>query len=147
MTVTANPTGGPAQISWAQGAVPSAPTHQRRAPPVTAPSVSPSPQPAADPAVTSYTLTATPQGGGAAVTQTGAASPITLTGLVNGTTYDLSLTATNAAGTSTAGHRRRHPDAPLPRRRHRLHRHPRHRHGRPRAGSPRPASPPPATAW
>lgn len=102
MTVTTNTTtGGPAQISWAQGAVPPAPVLGTITPGDGTLGVAFT-QPAADPAVTGYTITATPQGGGATVTQTGASSPITVTGLVNGTTYDLSLTATNSAGTSTA---------------------------------------------
>jgi hypothetical protein len=52
------------------------------------------------PAGTSYELTATPQGGGAPVIVSGASSPLTVTGLANFTTYDLSLTATNAGGTN-----------------------------------------------
>ena len=51
-------------------------------------------------AITLYTVTATPTGGGSSITATGTASPVTVTGLVNGTTYTFSVTATNAAGTS-----------------------------------------------
>jgi hypothetical protein len=103
MTVTANPaTGGPAAINWAQGAIPAAPAITTVTPGDATLAVAFTAS-AADPAITSYTLSATPQGGGATVTQTGASSPINLTGLVNGTTYNLSLTATNSAGTSPAG--------------------------------------------
>ncbi|NBR59991.1 MAG: fibronectin type III domain-containing protein, partial [Opitutaceae bacterium] len=52
--------------------------------------------------ITSYTVTATPPDGGAAVTAAGSASPITVTGLTNGTTYTFSATATNSVGTSSA---------------------------------------------
>src|SRR5690606_17129230 len=45
-----------------------------------------------------YTVTANPGG----QTSTGAASPITVTGLTNGTAYTFTVTATNAAGTGTA---------------------------------------------
>jgi hypothetical protein len=50
--------------------------------------------------VTSYTLTAQP--GGASVTVPGARNSATVTGLTNGTTYSLSVSADNAAGTSFA---------------------------------------------
>ncbi len=102
VTITTNPSGGPAQINWAQGAVPAAPALTTVTPGDATLAVAFGPV-TADPAVTTYTLTATPQGGGATVTQTGATSPINLTGLVNGTTYNLSLTATNTVGTSAAG--------------------------------------------
>jgi len=49
-------------------------------------------------AITSYTVTSSPGG----LTASGAASPLTVTGLTNGTTYTFSATATNAAGTSAA---------------------------------------------
>ena len=44
----------------------------------------------------SYTVTSTPGG----KTATGSASPITVTGLTNGTAYTFTMTATNTAGTS-----------------------------------------------
>ena len=52
--------------------------------------------------ITGYTATCTPQGGGAAVTANGAASPIAVAGLTNGTTYDCTVTAANAVGAGAA---------------------------------------------
>lgn len=49
-------------------------------------------------AITSYTVISTPGG----FTATGASSPITVTGLTNGTTYTFTVTATNARGTGIA---------------------------------------------
>ena len=53
-------------------------------------------------AITGYTVTAMPVGGGAAVTGTGTASPITVSALTNGTSYIFTVTATNSVGTSAA---------------------------------------------
>ncbi|MEI6676619.1 MAG: fibronectin type III domain-containing protein, partial [Verrucomicrobiota bacterium] len=50
-------------------------------------------------AISGYTVTATPAGGGATVSASGSTSPITVTGLANGTSYTFTATATNAAGT------------------------------------------------
>ena len=47
-------------------------------------------------AITSFTVTSSPDG----ITATGTSTPITLTGLTNGTSYSFTVTATNAAGTS-----------------------------------------------
>ncbi|WP_181257055.1 IPT/TIG domain-containing protein [Pseudaminobacter soli (ex Li et al. 2025)] len=49
-------------------------------------------------AITNYTVTSNPDG----ITATGAASPITVTGLTNGTAYTFTVTATNAVGTGSA---------------------------------------------
>jgi len=49
-------------------------------------------------AITGYTVTSSPGG----FTGTGTSSPITVTGLTNGTAYTFTVTATNAAGTSAA---------------------------------------------
>jgi len=49
-------------------------------------------------AITSYTVTSNPGN----ITATGSASPITVTGLTNGTTYNFTVKATNAVGTGTA---------------------------------------------
>lgn len=48
--------------------------------------------------ITGYTVTSSPGG----ITATGAASPIVVTGLTNGTAYTFTVTATNSAGTGSA---------------------------------------------
>ena len=49
-------------------------------------------------AITGYTVTSNPGG----ITATGSSSPITVTGLTNGTEYTFTVTATNSAGTGSA---------------------------------------------
>jgi outer membrane protein OmpA-like peptidoglycan-associated protein len=51
-------------------------------------------------AITGYTVTATPAGGGDPVTATCAASPCTIDGLTNGTAYTVTVRATNSMGDS-----------------------------------------------
>ncbi|MEI6053705.1 MAG: immunoglobulin domain-containing protein, partial [Opitutaceae bacterium] len=52
--------------------------------------------------ISSYTVTATPAGGGAAITATGVTSPITVIGMTNGTAYTITVTATNLYGTGSS---------------------------------------------
>ena len=99
ITVSTNPSGGPAQISWSQGAVPTAPTLTGLTPGPGSLAAAFTPV-ASTPATTGFTVTATPAGGGTAVTATGAGSPITVTGLTNGVAYDVTVRATNSAGNS-----------------------------------------------
>ena len=61
-----------------------------------------SPESNATAEVQSYTLTATPVSGGAALSVTGVASPLVISGLSNGVTYSLTVTAANIAGASTS---------------------------------------------
>lgn len=51
-------------------------------------------------AVIDYRVTATPQGGGASVQSTNTASPVTVSGLTNGVTYDWYVQARNGVGYS-----------------------------------------------
>lgn len=97
LVTVSTPGGGPAQFNWAQGAVAAAPVLDS----VTAgngtltanftPGVS-------DPAATSFTATASGPGG--PFTATGGSSPLTITGLANGSSYSVTVTATNTVGTS-----------------------------------------------
>lgn len=54
----------------------------------------------ADNPITGYEATCTPQGGGTAVTATGAGSPIVVTGLTNGTSYNCTVKTLNDTGGS-----------------------------------------------
>lgn len=96
-TFAANGGDGAANVSWSVGAVAAAPTLSSVTPgegTLTAaftPGVS-------DPAATSFTASATD--GVSTFTATGAASPLTISGLTNGTSYTVTVTATNSVGTS-----------------------------------------------
>jgi hypothetical protein len=100
-TATAG-TGGPAQITWQNGTLPAAPvitTISNGAPngPGGTLVVSFTSTPS-NPATTGYTVTAS--NGGTPVSVTGAASPITVSGLTNGTLSNVTMVATNAVGPS-----------------------------------------------
>jgi hypothetical protein len=97
---------GAGAINWTQGWAPGAPTGftavgaSSTGGQITGTFTAPA---GSDPAVSSYTVTATPQGGGAPVSITpAAAGAYTITGLTNGTTYDVTVTATNSVGTGPA---------------------------------------------
>ena len=65
------------------------------------------------PAITSYTVTASP--GGATATWSGGPLVATVTGLTNGTAYTFKVSATNSVGEGNSS------GCPLPSRVHRLH--------------------------
>ncbi|MDO8362471.1 MAG: fibronectin type III domain-containing protein [Actinomycetota bacterium] len=101
ITITTNAAGGPAQIDYAYGAVPAAP--------VLGGTLTAGDQTLAGtfthstsvPATTSYTVTAVPTAGPTVTLPLAAgATSFTLTGLVNGTSYAVSLIATNSVGGS-----------------------------------------------
>jgi titin len=52
-------------------------------------------------AIPTFTVTATPVGGGTAISAIGSSSPINVTGLSNGVSYAISVLATNSAGSSS----------------------------------------------
>ena len=94
-------TGGPAQMSYSPFVVPGAPT---LASPLTSGNgtlAGTFTAPAATPAATSFLVTAT-SAGNPTVTVAGSAGAFTLTGLVNKSAYSVTVTQTNAAGTSLA---------------------------------------------
>lgn len=100
-TVTTNAsTGGPAQFSYTLGATAAAPT-LTAATAGNAQVVAAFTAGSSDPAASSFTATATPASG-PAITASGSTSPITITGLTNGTEYAVTVTATNTVGTSAA---------------------------------------------
>lgn len=103
-TVTATTvigTGAPSQASNAvtpKAAVPGAPTAVTAVRGNTQATVAFTAPLANGSAITSYTVTSSP----GAKTATGAASPLTVTGLANGTSYTFTVKATNGVGTSLA---------------------------------------------
>jgi hypothetical protein len=107
MTITTNTTtGGPAQINWSFGSVPSAPSITSvttgAAGATSAPVTVSFGAVTATPAVSGYAATLTPTGGGSPLTVTGAGSPITVPNVPFGS-YNVSVTATNSSGTGAAG--------------------------------------------
>jgi hypothetical protein len=103
VTTTGVGTGGPAQFTWEEvtGEVPAAPVLASPLGTGSGSLTATFTQPGTpDPAVTGYTATATPTAGGSAVTATGATSPITISGLTNGTSYDVTVHGTNTVGDS-----------------------------------------------
>jgi len=94
VTVTANPSGGPAQFNYAQGAVPEAPTGVTVAPGNGELGVSWAAPAGADPVVTSYKVYV--DGAYTGTPATGAST--TLTGLTNGTSYSITVSAVNDVG-------------------------------------------------
>lgn len=100
ITITTNATtGGSSQLDYAKGAKPVAPVLTSLTPDdgsLTAAFT----HAASDPPTTQFTVTATPTGGGTPVTATGATSPVAVSGLTNGTSYDVTVRATNSVGDS-----------------------------------------------
>jgi hypothetical protein len=103
ITITAQSGAGPNNFNWSVGVPPAAPAITSVVPSNATLTVNFT-HAASTPATTGYTLSATPQGGGTTTTVNPAAGATSgvLTGLTNGTTYDISLTATNSSGTSPA---------------------------------------------
>ncbi|HEX7276793.1 MAG TPA: hypothetical protein VF244_05405 [Acidimicrobiales bacterium] len=102
MVFTTNAGGGPAQVTFTVGAVPAAPTLNTVTPgdAQLSAAFTPAAVPPIDPPTTGYTATATPTPSGAPVTASGATSPIVIPGLTNGTTYNVTVRATNLHGNS-----------------------------------------------
>ena len=103
-TVTATNSAGSASATSAAtatvaGSVPGAPTIGTATAGNTQASVAfTAPASTGGPAITSYTATSSPGG----FTASGASSPLTVTGLTNGTSYTFTVTATNSIGTGPA---------------------------------------------
>jgi hypothetical protein len=97
-TFTTSAAGGTAEVNWSVGAVPSAPTLTTVTGGDATLTAAFTPI-ASTPATTGFTVTATPTVG-APVTATGASSPITVSGLTNGTQYSVTVRATNSTGDS-----------------------------------------------
>ena len=97
-TFSANAGDGFANVNWSVGAVPSAPTLASVTAGDAALTANFTPV-ASTPATTGFTVIATPASG-PALTATGAGSPITISGLTNGTAYSVTVRATNSVGDS-----------------------------------------------
>ena len=102
-TVTATNSAGSASATSAAtatvaGSVPGAPTGVTATGGNTQASVAFTASSTGGPAITSYTVTSSPGG----FTASGSASPLTVTGLTNGTSYTFTVTATNSLGTGPA---------------------------------------------
>ncbi len=92
-----------ATTAWTLGAVPGAPVLGGALTPDDGSLTGSISAVSAVPPVTGYTITAAPQGGGAPIVFTmPTAGSFTLTGLTNGTAYDVSVAATNTVGTGLA---------------------------------------------
>jgi large repetitive protein len=98
ITITASAGSGPNNFTYAVGARPSAPTITSVTPASGQLTVNFNTV-TSSPAVTFYTATAVPAVG-PTVSATGATSPIVLAGLTNGSSYSVTMTATNSVGTS-----------------------------------------------
>ncbi|MGE3619998.1 MAG: fibronectin type III domain-containing protein [Acidimicrobiia bacterium] len=101
--VTDDPSGGPAQISWsneAPEAAPSAPVLNSLTPDDGTLTAAFTPNPTDNPTAHEYVVTATPTGGGAAVTASGTGSPITVGTLTNGVEYSVTVRAVNTVDDS-----------------------------------------------
>ena len=103
ITVTTDAAGGPAQFDYSFGSTPSAPVLGALTPGDTTLSGSFTAA-ASTPATTGYTVTAHPTTGADVVQAVPAAGPLTFsfTGLTNGTSYAVSVIATNTTGNSPA---------------------------------------------
>ena len=102
ITITVNAAGGPSQIDYSLRVAPSAPV---LASPLTAGNgtlAGSFSAPVSTPAATGYTVTAVPTAGATVTLPVAAPGAFTLTGLVNGTSYAVSVTTTNAVGTGPA---------------------------------------------
>ena len=100
ITITTNAAGGPAQFNYAFGAVPSAPVLSGSLTVGDTTLAGTFSASASTPATTGYTVTAHPAVGADVTLPVAAAGPFTLTGLTNGTSYAVSVLATNTVGNS-----------------------------------------------
>ena len=97
LTITSSAGAGPNNFTWSVGTVPAAPAITTVTPGNGTLAVAFT-HAASTPPTTGYTVSALPPSG-PVVTATGGASPITVSGLTNGTVYSVTVTATNTVGT------------------------------------------------